>query len=181
MPRLAIPALDDVPAATRPVLDAVRAQLGFVPNLHRLMASSPAVLAGFAGLQGALSRTLDIKTRDAIALAVSEADGCAYCLAAHSYIARNFAKMSPDEVALNRQGRSSDPKRAAAAHFAKALVETRGHVDDAELAAVRAAGFSDANVLEIVALTAQFLMTNFINTGAGTEVDFPAAAPAQAA
>lgn len=181
MSRFPTPTRDDAPEASRPLLDAVYKQLGFVPNLHRLMSLSPAVLAGFVGLQGPLSKTLDIKTRDAIALAVSEADGCNYCIAAHSYIAANFAKMSPEEIALNRQGSSKDPKRAAAARFAKVLIDTRGHVGEAEVSAVRAADFSDANIVEIVALCAQFLMTNFINNVADTPVDFPAIDGVQAA
>jgi AhpD family alkylhydroperoxidase len=75
---------------------------------------------------GSLAKTLDVKTRDGIALAVSEADGCDYCLAAHSYIATNLAKIAPDEIELNRKGRSADPKRQAAVAFAKAVIETRG-------------------------------------------------------
>src|SRR6201999_3313397 len=135
---------------SQPILDNVNKMLGFVPNLQRLMSISPNALAGWAGLMGSLSKTLDVKTRDGIALAVSEADGCDYCLAAHSYIATNLAKISPDEIGLNRVGRSSDPKRAAAVAFAKALIETRGKVSEEAFNAVKAAGWTDANIVEIV-------------------------------
>ena len=118
--------------------------LGFVPNLQRLMSISPNALSGWATLMGSLAKTLDVKTRDGIALAVSEADGCDYCLAAHSFIAGNLAKISADEIELNREGRSNDPKRQAAVAFAKALIETRGKVSDAQFAAVRDAGWTDA-------------------------------------
>lgn len=181
MSRIAIPSRGKAPAAPQPTLNAVYKQLGFVPNLHRLMSISPAGLAGWVGLQGALSKTLDIKTRDGIALAVSEANGCNYCLSAHSYVASNFAQMSPEEIALNRQGRSSDPKRGAAVQFAKKLIETRGSVADADLAAVREAGLADPQIIEIVALSAQFLLTNFMNNVADTDIDFPAVSPAEAA
>ena len=117
MSRIAIPTRDDAPASLQPILDAVYKKLGFVPNLHRLMSISPDVLAGFVGLQSSLAKTLDIKTRDAIALAVPE-NGCGYCIAAHSYVATNFARMSPEDITLNRQGGSHDVKRAAATHFA---------------------------------------------------------------
>ncbi|MEP9375469.1 peroxidase-related enzyme [Aquabacter sp. CN5-332] len=181
MPRIAIPSRDDAPEAAKPILDAVHAQLGFVPNLHRLMALSPNVLAGFVGLQGPLAKTLDIKTRDAIALAVSQADGCDYCLAGHSYLAATFSKVSLEEIALNRKGASADAKRAAAAHFAQALIEARGKVADADLAAVREAGFSDPQIVEIVALSAQFLLANFLNNVADTDIDFPALEATRAA
>jgi uncharacterized peroxidase-related enzyme len=168
------------PAASQPILDAVHKQLRFVPNLHRLMSISPNVLTGFVGLQSSLAKTLDIKTRDTIALAVSEMNGCGYCIAAHSYVATNFARMSPEEIALNRQGQSHDEKRAAAAAFAQSLMKARGKVSDADLQAVRDAGYSDAQIIEMVALSAQFLLTNFINNVAQTDIDFPAV-PAQAA
>ena len=70
--------------------DGVRAQLGFVPNVASLMAIRPAVLTGWAGLQSALGGRLDHATREAIALVVSEVNGCAYCLATHSRAAAAF-------------------------------------------------------------------------------------------
>ena len=180
MPRIVVPTRDEAPAESRPILDSVGEQLGFVPNLHRLMSLSPVALEGLIGLQGPLSKTLDLKTRDAISLAVSEANACSYCLAAHSYRAAHFAHESPEEIALNRQGRSSDPKRGAAASFAKNLIETRGRVRDTDLATVRKAGFTDGQIIEIIALSVQFLLTNFMNNVADTDIDFPAIEPAKA-
>jgi uncharacterized peroxidase-related enzyme len=180
MPRIAVPTRDEAPAESQPILDSVGVQLGFIPNLHRLMSLSPAALTGFIGLQGALSKTLDLRTRHAISLAVSEANACNYCLAAHSYRAARFAHESPEEIALNRQGRSSDPKRGAAAGFAKSLIESRGRVRDSDLASMREAGFTDGQIIEVIALSAQFLMTNFMNNVADTEIDFPEFEPAQA-
>jgi uncharacterized peroxidase-related enzyme len=181
MPRIDIPTRDEAHPDTRPILDGVNKLLGFVPNLHRLMSLNPNVLTGWAGLQGALSKTLDVKTRDAIAMAVSDANDCDYCLAAHGYIANVLAKISPDEIALNRQGGSANPKIAAAATFAKQLIETRGKVSDEQLAAVRDAGYSDGDVVAIIGLAAQFLMTNFMNNVADTAVDFPEIASVVAA
>jgi uncharacterized peroxidase-related enzyme len=177
MPRIAIPKREDAPAESRPILDNVEKMLGFVPNLHRLMSISPNTLSAWATLMGSLAKTLDVKTRDGIALAVSEADGCDYCLAAHSFTASNLAKIPVDEIELNREGRSSDPKRQAAVAFAKALIETRGKVSDAQFAAVRDAGWTDANIVEMIALTAQFLLTNFMNNAVQTPIDFPEVGP----
>jgi uncharacterized peroxidase-related enzyme len=173
MSRIVIPTLEQAPEASKPVLVNVNKVLGFVPNLHRLLSISPAALTGWAGLMGSLSKTLDAKTRDGIALAVSEANGCDYCLAAHTWVATNLAKISPEEVALNRKGESSDAKKASAIVFAQKLIEKHGKVSDTEFAAVRAAGFSDAEIIEIIALSAQFLLTNFVNNAIDTDVDFP--------
>ena len=84
-----------------------------------------------------------------------------------------------DEIELNRERRSSDPKRQAAVSFAKALIETRGKVSDAQFAAVRDVGWTDANIVEMTALTAQFLLTNFMNNAVQTPIDFPEVGPAK--
>jgi uncharacterized peroxidase-related enzyme len=181
MSRIAIPTRDTAPAAAQPILDAVSRQLGVVPNLYRLTALSPATLTGLTGLGAALTKTLDVKTRERIALAVAEINGCDYCLSAHSYIGLNLAKIAPDEIALNRQGRSGDPKADAAVRFAAKVADTRGHVGDADLEAVRAAGFTDAEVVEIVGVVVENFFTNFLNNVAETDIDFPVVRVAKAA
>jgi uncharacterized peroxidase-related enzyme len=173
MSRLAIPARDDVPEASKPILDAVHKQLGVVPNMYRLIAQSPAALQGFTSNNGALARTLDVKTRERIALAVAQVNGCDYCLSAHSYLGLNLAKISPEEVALNRKGKSGDAKADTAVGFAAKVVRERGHVTDADLKAVREAGFSDAQIVEILAVTAENIFTNLLNIVAETDIDFP--------
>lgn len=173
MPRIAIPARTDAPTAAQPLLDAVERQLGVVPNLFRLLASSPAALEGFLGLSGALSRTLDAKTREGIALATAQVNGCDYCLSAHSYLGTHVAKLDAAEIAANRRGRSADPRIAAALAFAREVAEHRGVVSDQALTAVREAGYGDAQIVEIVAHVALNVLTNFLNNTAETEIDFP--------
>jgi uncharacterized peroxidase-related enzyme len=177
MSRINIPSFDETPEASRPILENVKKMLGFVPNLQRLLSISPAALSGWASLMGSLSKTLDAKTRDGIALVVSEENGCHYCLSAHAWVASNLAKVSPEEIAINRNGESSDPKRQAALKFAKALIEKSGKVTDDEFNAVRSAGYTDAQIIEIISLSAQFLLTNFINNAVDTDIDFPISEP----
>lgn len=181
MSRLDIPPRDNAPAATHAILDAVEQQLGTVPNLFRLLAASPAALNAFTGLQRALGRTLDLKTRERIALAVAQVNGCDYCLSAHAYLAQNLARLGADEIALNRRGHSADARADAAVRFAATVARERGHVADADIAAVRRAGFSDAQVVEIVALVAENSFTNFLNEVARTDIDFPTVRAADAA
>ena len=132
-------------------------------------------------MSGALGRSLDAKTRERIALAVAQVNGCDYCLSAHTYLGQNLARLDPEEIALNRQGRSSDPKADAVVRFAAAVARERGHVADRDIAAVRAAGFSDAQIVETVALVAQNSFTNFLNEVARTDIDFPVVLAADAA
>ncbi len=122
-----------------------------------------------------------MKTRERIALAVAEVNGCDYCLSAHSYLALNLAKLSAEEVALNRTGASGDAKADAAVRFAAKLVRERGHVSAADIEAVRGAGFSDGQIVEIVAVAAENVFTNLINTVAETDIDFPVVHAAKAA
>jgi uncharacterized peroxidase-related enzyme len=164
----------DAPAASHGLLDAVNKQLGVVPNLFRLVSHSPAALEGYLGLSGALGKgELSAQTRERIALAVAEINACDYCLSAHTYLAKNLAKLDDAEIAANRNGGSNDAKAAAAVHFAKQVANARGRVSDADLAAVKAAGYSDGAVIEIVLNVALNVWTNYINIVAGTEIDFP--------
>ena len=173
MSRIAIPARDAAPAASQPILDAINAQLGVVPNLFRLVSISPAALAGMTGLSGALAKTLNLKTREGLAIATAQVNGCSYCLSAHTYLGLNLANLSPEDVALNRTGGSNDAKTAAALRFGARVAETRGKVSAAELAAVRLAGYSDAQIVEIVSVVAENFLTNLINNVAETDIDFP--------
>lgn len=164
------------PAASQASLEAVNGLLGSVPNLFRIVANSPQTLEGYLGLNGALGQgDLDAQTRERIALAVAETNGCNYCLAAHQYLGTHVAKLSADEIKANRLGASEDPKAAVAVAFAVNMVTHRGKVSEEDFQAVRAAGYSDAEIVEIVGHVALNTLTNYINEVLGTEVDFPAA------
>jgi uncharacterized peroxidase-related enzyme len=173
MSRITIPSLQDAPAAAQPLLDAVGKQLGVVPNLFRLIALSPATLQGYLGFNAGLAKALDVRTRERVALAVAQLNGCDYCLSAHSYLGLNLAKIDAAEITLNRQGSSSDPKANAAVGFAVKVAQAHGKLADADLDAVRAAGFTDAQIIEIVALVAENVFTNYLNNVAATTIDFP--------
>jgi len=167
--------IEDAPEQSRPVLQAVEKQLGSVPNIFRIISNSPTVLSGFVGFQGALGKgQLTPATRDRIALALAEINGCDYCLTAHTYFASKFAKLDENEIIANRAGTSSDPKAAAAVAFAKALAEKRGDVTPSEIEKVRASDYSDAEILEIIAHVALNTFTNYVNRALDTEIDFPA-------
>jgi len=169
---------EQVPAGSKATLDMFTRNLGFTPNMMASFAQSPTAFNAWAALLGSLSKALDVKTRDSIGLAVSEVNGCNYCLTVHSFTAEHMARLPADEIILARKGRATDPKRDAAVRFARRVAETRGQVSDADLQAVRASGYTDANVIEIVALVAMYSLTNFFNNVFDPVQDFPAVAPA---
>ena len=174
MSRIAIPAVEQAPAASKPLLAAVNKQLGVVPNLMKMVGNSPAALEGYLSLNGALAKgVIDVKLRERIALAIAQFNGCEYCLAAHTYLATNLAKVSDAEIHAARDGRSGDPRADAALKFALRVASERGRVADADLAELRAAGFDDAAVVEIVLNVALNVLTNYVNNVARTDVDFP--------
>lgn len=174
MNRIHIPSAEQTPAASQPLLDAVHKQLGVVPNLMKLVGNSPSALEGYLSLNAALGKgQINAKTRERIALAIAEINGCNYCLSAHTYLGKNVAKLDEQEIIANRSGTSSDAKAAAAVHFATQIALARGHVSDADLTAVKAAGYSDAEIVEIVLHVALNTLTNYVNEVAQTEIDFP--------
>jgi len=179
MSLIATPAsIETSPAAAQPMLSAVKAQIGSVPNMFRLIATSPAALEGYLGMSGALAKgALPAPTRERIALAVAAVNGCGYCQAAHAHIGKEFAKLDDAEIAANRRGGSNDPKADVAVRFAAAVAHERGHVGAAAVEAVRAAGYTDAQIIEIVQHVALNTWTNYLNEVALTDLDFPAVAP----
>ena len=183
MPRLATPpSIETAPAASQPLLQAVQKQLGVVPNLFRLVSNSPAALEGYLGLSGALNKgSLPAATRARIALAIAEINGCDYCLSAHTYLGKNISKLDDAEMTANRSGGSNDPKADAAVRFAAKVARERGHVSDDDMRAVKNAGYDDAQIVEIVLHVALNTWTNYINTAAKTEIDFPVVTARKAA
>ena len=132
MSRIPTPAtIAEAPAKAQPLLEAVNAQLGVVPNMFRLIATSPQTLEAYLGVSGALGKgALPAATRERIALAVAEVNGCNYCLSAHTYLGKNLAKLDDAEITANRNGASNDPKADVAVRFAAKIARQRGQVSD---------------------------------------------------
>ena len=162
---------------TRELLDAVKGKFGMVPNLTRAMAVSPSVLEAYLSMSGALGHgVLAPKVREQLALEVGEANHCDYCVSAHSAVGK-LTGLSADEILQSRRGTSSDSKTDALLRFASTIIAKQGLVNDADVAAVRAAGHGDAEIAEVVAHVALNIFTNYFNNVADTPIDFPKAAP----
>lgn len=155
------------------LLDAVQAQLGVTPNFIRVLANSGKALEGFLGLYGAASGfRIDKATQERIALAVAEGNACQYCVSAHTAIGQG-AGLSSDEMLLNRRGSSGEGKASAIVKFAKALSDNVGQITRAEFDAARAAGLSDAEVVEVIGVVTLNIFTNILGKATEVDIDFP--------
>jgi len=175
IPMQRIHALDPAaaPAASRPLLAAVQKKLGATPNLFTTLAHSAAGLQFYLHQSESLaSGSLPAKLREQIALATAGVNGCDYCASAHALLGKGVG-VSAEEAAKNLRGVASDGRVQAALAFTRAVIDKRGRVSDEQLKTVRDAGYSDAEIVEIVAHVAMNIFTNYFNHVAGTEVDFP--------
>lgn len=175
MPRIRPANPATAPADATKLLEGVKKKLGAVPNIIATMAQSPAVANAYLGFSQTLTTgTLPARLREQLALVVGEANDCEYCVAAHTALGKG-AGLSEQETCEARRAEATDAKERAALAFARRVVLERGKVSDADVDAVRAAGYSDGEVAEIVAHVALNVFTNYFNHVAATEVDFPAA------
>lgn len=173
MPRIQPVNRETTDDQTTDLLTSVEKKMGRVPNIIATMANSPAVARAYLGISQALATgSLSPQLREKLALVVGEQNSCDYCVAAHTAIGKSTG-LSNEETVSARRGQSDDPKDDAALRFAHTIVKDRGWVSDADFEQVRAAGFTDGEIGEIVACVAQNIFTNYFNHVAGTEVDFP--------
>ncbi len=154
-------------------LAEIKAAFGIVPNMFKAVANSPAALASMWGSFGALGGgRLGAKLGEQIAVAIADRNACHYCLAAHTALGRK-AGATAEEMAEAQAGRSADPRTEAALQFAIKVVETRASVTADDVEALRAAGFDDGEIVEIIAHIALNFFTNYINVALNVPVDFP--------
>ncbi|KGD90432.1 carboxymuconolactone decarboxylase [Achromobacter sp. RTa] len=171
-----VPLIDasNTTADRQALLAQVQGAFGATPNMFRAVANSPAALKSMWGAFGALGAgVIPARLGEQIAVAVADRNGCEYCLAAHTALGRK-AGASAEEMSAAQAGNAADPKTAAALRFALQLVEARGQLSDADVQAVRAAGFDDQEIVEMLAHVALNLFTNYVNVAFAVPVDFPA-------
>jgi len=178
MPRLWTIDPSQATGETGELLAAVQQSLGVVPNMATALATSPAALNGWLELNRALhGGQLDSGLQERIAIGIAEANQCTYCLSAHTYVGKHVLKLSDQDIHETRHLSSSDAKIDAALTFARTVLDTRGGVSDADIEAVRAAGYSDGEIAEIVSHVALNVLTNYFNKVADVEIEFPLVEP----
>jgi len=173
MSRINVVNADNATVEQAELLDAIQSQLGMVPNFLKVFANSPAALKAFLGLHEITGNgSLDPQSRERIALAMAQKNACEYCVSAHTAIGRKVG-LSSEEIEANRAGSSHDDKAAVAVKFARALAEHNGAVTTAELLEVRNAGYSDAEIVEIITHVGMNILTNILGKASRVEIDFP--------
>ena len=152
---------------------AIEQKLGVVPNFLKVFANSLTALQAFLGLHSIADEgDLDNKTKERIALGLAEQNACQYCVSAHTAIGKS-AGLTGDEILSNRAGNSQDAKAAVAVKFSRSLAENNGDVTTAELLEIRNAGYSDAEIVEIITHVGMNLLTNILAKTSRVEIDFP--------
>lgn len=174
MARLSQVADGDATPETATLFEAIRKKVGMVPNLYRVAGNQPAALAGLLGLNETLAGGgFDARTREAIALTVAGTNSCDYCASAHAAISAGL-KVSSEVIDDHLAGRSTDPRTAAILSLATEIVNRRGMLSDDDISTARAAGLSEADIVETVANVVANIFTNYLNHVAETDIDFPA-------
>jgi uncharacterized peroxidase-related enzyme len=155
---------DTAPAAARPLLEATQKEWGFIPTLHAVLAESPAALAGYRQLFALVGKTsFTPAEQQVVFLAVSALHECRYCVAGHTYLGR-MIELPEDAIQALREGEPiADARLQALRTFTEQVVQARGAAGDAAVAAFRAAGFTRAQVLEVVLVIACKTMSNYAN------------------
>lgn len=158
---------------TTQILNEVNKKIGMVPNIYKLMGHSPNVLEGFLGFTDALAKgSLSSSDREQIALAVAGFNQCQYCASAHTLLAQKEG-VSIDETRKNLKGLSSSSRITSLINFCLLILQSKGFVSEENMIAIRNAGFSDEQIVEIIANVCANVFTNYFNHVVDTEIDFP--------
>jgi len=161
----------------RALVEEYAAATGLRPNVVRTLAHAPGILRHLLGMFDSLtSGTLDPTLMEQIALAVAQANGCTYCLSAHTALGEKTG-LCTDRIDDSRWAMDADPRREAVLRFTRSLVIRRGHVCDDEVEALREAGFSDQALVELIAFVSMHVFLNLMTEAAQTPVDFPKVCP----
>lgn len=161
------------PEATKPVFAQLKMALGMVPNLYAQIGHSAGTLKSVLGWDAAVQAgPLSGREIEQINLHVSELNGCAYCVSAHNALGKR-AGLSDAEIDAARAGRGSSEREDALLALARRVVRTGGVGAGSELARVREAGVSDAEIIDVLAAVALKVFTNAVGVVSQTEIDFP--------
>lgn len=160
------------PAASREILADVQKAWGFVPNLHRILAESPAALEAYGALWGIAEKTgFTPQERNVAYLSIIYENECAYCMAGHTNLSR-MAKVPAQVISAIRENRPiADARLEALRRFAAKITRNRGVVGEADVAAFKAAGYDNHAVLDVLVLAATKLLSNYTNHLAHTPLD----------
>ena len=171
--RITLHTLQSAPEAARPFLENAQKNSGFIPNLLGVLANAPAALETYVTVSALNGKSeLSLAEREVVQLIAATLHGCDFCVAGHTAVALNKAKL-PQEVvdALRARGELPDARYETLAAFAREVIATRGNVSEATYQAFREAGFSEGNALEVILGVSLATLCNFANVFAQTPLN----------
>jgi uncharacterized peroxidase-related enzyme len=173
--RIATPTVDAATGATAALFSRIKRTAGRVPNTFAVIGKlQPTALDSVLDAEAALAAgSLSKQDAETVKLAVSVATGCDYCAAAHSLLSK-LAGVSPDAIRNIREGQpTGDTKRDTLVSFVRTLVTTSGTITDEQFAEIKAAGYTDQQLVEISLAISLIAFTNVFNRINDTDLDFP--------
>lgn len=171
-----VPQRNEVNELNQGIFDNLEKQLGFVPNLFATYALSNNALNNYLSLSGAKT-SLNNKEKEVVNLAVSEVNGCAYCLAAHTAIAQMNGFTQEQTLELRAGTASFQSSYNALAALAKNITENRGKADQNVVDTFFEAGYTQENLVDTIVLVGDKTISNYLHNTTQVPVDFPAAQP----
>jgi len=175
MSRLNVVTDEKAQGRVRELYDGLKKAVGKVPNIYQGVGNSPAALGALLQIGETLRQaSLSGAETEAVKLVVAQTYGCNYCLAAHTMVGKKAGLTEEQTIAI-RRGTVDQPKLSALVRFVNKAVQPAGRITDEELKAIRAAGFGDGQIAEILMVLAQTVFTTLFNRVHQTAVDFPPA------
>ena len=172
-----VPTRDQVSPEAQQIFDNLKKQVGMVPNLFATIGYSANALGSYLTFQGAQANgTFNAKEREAVFLAVSQVNVCAYCQAAHTALGKMNGFTEEETIEL-RQGKSENSRLNVIAALAKDITENRGRASEEKVEAFFAEGFDNAALIDLIALVADKTLANYVHNLTQIAIDFPEAKP----
>jgi len=172
MTTITVPQREDVAPANRAIFDKLQKALGFVPNLYATFAYSEHALGNYLALQNAKS-SLNAKEREVVNLVVSQVNGCKYCLSAHTALGKMHGFTDDQIIAIRKADIAFEPKLDALAKFVRNVALERGHGDRVLLEAFFAAGYTKGNLVDVLVVVGDKIISNYLHSVTEIPVDFP--------
>ena len=168
-----VPTRDEVSEANQAIFDHMQKSFGMVPNLYRMYAVNDTALADYLALQNRKS-TLRMKEREIINLVVSQVNECRYCLGAHTAMGKMAGLTDEQILEIRRAQITFDDKLNALARFVKETTVNRGKPSENSTEAFFAAGYTKANLIDVVMVIGDKIISNYLHGITQIEVDWPA-------
>ena len=174
MTKFTVPTRGVVSENNQAIFDNLQKGLGFVPNLYAYYAKNETALGDYLALQNRKT-TLKAKEREVINLVTSQINGCRYCQSAHTALGKMNGFTDEQVIELRKGSASFDPKLDALVKFTASVVENRGRASEESKDAFFAAGYTEANLIDVVIIIGDKIISNYIHNLTGFPIDFPIA------